>query len=188
MSQAQMSVSADDWFVIKEKLQSEVLTATIVVGKQADGTKLKMNVSFVLLMAMCNLPGGTFAEQNFDDINMEKLSLDEQQTLAEAWRELDKDLWMEAQQKVYSMIIEKVPGKIDIKKRVSPNELYCGSMLFQLLSHMFVVETADSAPDIQRQFNDVVNFKGLTIKELDVHVEKVMNVLQKMERNPDSAL
>ncbi len=72
MSQAQMSVSADDWFVIKEKLQSEVLTATIVVGKRADGTKRKMNVSFVLLMAMCNLPGGTFAEQNFADINMEK--------------------------------------------------------------------------------------------------------------------
>ena len=115
MSQAQMSVSADDWFVIKEKLQSEVLTATIVVGKRADGTKRKMNESFVLLMAVCNLPGGTFAEQNFADINMEKLSLDEQQTLAEAWRELDKDLWMEAQQKVYSMIIEKVPGKLDIK-------------------------------------------------------------------------
>ena len=61
-------------------------------------------------------------------------------------------------------------------------------MLFQLLSHMFVVEMADSAPEMQRQFNDVVNFKGLTIKELDVHVEKVMKVLQKMERNPDSAL
>jgi len=61
-------------------------------------------------------------------------------------------------------------------------------MLFQLMSHTFEVEMADSAPEIQRQFNEVVNFKGLTIKELDLHVEKVMKVLQKMERNPDAAL
>ena len=147
-----------------------------------------MNVSFVLLMAMCNIPGGSFGEQDITDINMEKLSRDEQRTLEEAWSELDKDLWMEAQQIVYSMILDKVTGKFDIKRRVSSNELFCGSMLFQLMSHTFVVEMADSAPEIQRQFNEVVNFKGLTIKELDVHVEKVMKVLQKMERNPDAAL
>ena len=188
MSQAQMSVSADDWFLIKEKLQSEVLTTKIVIGKRDDGTKRKMNVSFVLLMAMCNIPGGSFGEQDITDINMEKLSRDEQRTLEEAWSELDKDLWMEAQQIVYSMILDKVPGKFDIKRRVSSNELFCGSMLFQLMSHTFEVEMADSAPEIQRQFNEVVNFKGLTIKELDVHVEKVMKVLQKMERNPDAAL
>jgi len=29
---------------------------------------------------------------------------------------------------------------------------------------MFEVEMADSAPEIQRQLNEVVNFKGLTIK------------------------
>jgi hypothetical protein len=61
---AQMSVSADGWFSIKEKLQSEVLTTKIVVGKSDDGIKRKMNVSFVLFMAMCNIPTGSFAEQN----------------------------------------------------------------------------------------------------------------------------
>ena len=50
MSQAQMSVSADDWFLNKEKLQSEVLTTKLVIGKRDDGTKRKMNVSFVSLM------------------------------------------------------------------------------------------------------------------------------------------
>ena len=34
MSQAQVSVSADDWFSIKEKLQSEVLTTKIVIVSQ----------------------------------------------------------------------------------------------------------------------------------------------------------
>ena len=89
MSQAQMSVSADDWFLIKEKLQSEVLTAKIVIGKRDDGTKRKMNVSFVLLMATCNIPGGSFVEQDITDINVEKLSSDKQRTLEEAWSKLD---------------------------------------------------------------------------------------------------
>ena len=113
-----MSVSAGDWFLIKEKLQSEDLTTNIVIGKQDDGTKCKMNVSFVLLMAMCNIPGESFAEQNITNISMEKLSLDKQPTLVEAWSELDKDLWMEAQQIVCSMILDKVPEKFDIKQQV----------------------------------------------------------------------
>ena len=83
MSQAQVSVSADDWFSIKEKLKSEALTTKIIIGLREDGTKRKMNVSFVLLMAMCNIPGGSFEEQDFTDLNMEKLSPDEQRTLAE---------------------------------------------------------------------------------------------------------
>ena len=188
MSQAQVSVSADDWFSIKEKLKSEALTTKIIIGLREDGTKRKMNVSFVLLMAMCNIPGGSFEEQDFTDLNMEKLSPDEQRTLAEAWFGMDKERWMEAQHTVYGRLNELVPGKFDIKRRVSSEEPHCGSLLFQLLSHTFEVEMADSAPEIQRQFNEVVNFKGLTIKDLDVHVEKVMKVLRKMERNPDAAL
>ena len=147
-----------------------------------------MNVSFVLLMAMCNIPGGSFEEQDFTDLNMDKISPDEQRTLAEAWFGMDKERWMEAQHTVYGRLNELVPGKFDIKRRVSSEEPHCGSLLFQLLSHTFEVEMADSAPEIQRQFNEVVNFKGLTIKDLDVHVEKVMKVLRKMERNPDAAL
>ena len=188
MSQAQMSVSADDWFSIKEKLKSEALTTKVIYGARDDGTKCKMNVHFVLLMAMCNIPGGSFEEQDFADLNMEKLSPDERRTVEEAWYKLDKERWMEAQHTIYGKLNEMVPGKFDIKRRVSLQEPHCGSLLLQLLSHTFEVEMADSAPEIQRQFNDVVNFKGLTIKDLDAHVEKVMKVLQKMERNPDAAL
>ena len=53
-------------------MQAKVQTKNLDVVKWADGPNSKMDFSFVLLIAIYSIPGRSFAEQDFADINIKK--------------------------------------------------------------------------------------------------------------------